>query len=114
MTYFLEFIFKASVDYFLCYQDLEIITQNFQNNGITWTKNELTYFKKIILSYKGKFTYLDFLKFSKTSMSKQGALKILNKFVSYGLLSSTDSQSKTKLFDIRMDCLAYLMSNFDK
>ncbi len=112
LTYFLEYIFKTSIDYFLCYKNLEIITQSLQDEGTTWTESELAYFKKILLSYKGKFTYRDFLKFSKSEMSKQGALKILNKFVSYGLLISEESQSKVKLFDVKKDCLAYWMSNF--
>lgn len=112
LTYFFEFIYKTSIDYFLCYKDMEIITQNLKNKGITWTENEFAYFKKILLSYKGKFTYLDFLKFSKADISKQGALKILNKFVSYDLLFSSESQSKSKLFDVNKECLAYLISNF--
>ncbi len=112
LTYFLEYIFKTSIDYFLCYRDLEIITQSLQDKGITWTESELAYFKKILLSYKGKFTYRDFLKFTKSEMSKQGALKTLNKFASYGLLISKESQSKVKLFDVKKDCLAYWMSNF--
>ena len=112
LTYFLEFIFRTSIDYFLCCEDLEIITQSLKDQGNTWTENDLAYFKKILLSYKGKFTYLDFLRFSKADMSKQGALKILNKFISYGLLSAETSQSKTKLFDVNKECLAYWMSNF--
>ncbi len=114
MTYFLEFIFKTTVDYLLCYKDLETITQSLQNKGIAWTENEAAYFKKILLSYKGKFTYQDFLRASKADMSKQGALKILNKFVSYGLLSSSQSQSKAKLFDVETECLPFLPSNFRK
>ena len=112
ITYFLEYIYKTSIDYFLCYQDLEAITQNLQDKGITWSETELVYFKKIILAYKGKFTYKEFLQFSKTEMSKQGALKILNKFVSYGLLSSEESRSKTKLFDVEKRRLPYFPSNF--
>lgn len=111
LTYFLKFIFQTSIDYFLCYKNLEGITQRLQDQGITWTENEMSYFKKILLSYKGKFTYFDFLRFSKTEMSKQGALKTLNKLVSYGLLSSSESKSKAKLFDVRTDCLDYLMDN---
>ena len=112
LTYFLEFVFKTSVDYSLCHKNLENITQSLQNEGITWSENELAYFKKILLSYKGKFTYSDFLKFTKSEMSKQGALKILNKFVSYGLLSASESQSKAKLFDVEKNRLLYWMSNF--
>ncbi len=111
LTYFLEYIYATSIDYCLCYKNLEIISQNLQNKGITWTESEFAYFKKILLSYKGKFTYRDFLKFTKSEMSKQAALKVLNKYVSYGLLSSEESQSKTKLFDLKKDCLTYLTSN---
>ena len=112
LTYFLEFVFKTSIDYFLCYKNLETITQSLKDAGITWTESEFAYFKKILLSYKGKFTYSDFLAFSKAEMSKQGALKILNRFVSYGLLSTDSSRSKAKLFDVEKDRLPYWMSNF--
>lgn len=108
----MEFIFKTTVDYLLCYKDLQAITQGLQDEGVTWAENEAVYFKKILLSYKGKFTYPDFLKASKTEMSKQGAFKILNKFVSYGLLAFSESQSKTKLFDVNIERLPFLPSNF--
>ena len=108
----MEFIFKTTVDYLLCYKDLQAITQGLQDEGVTRAENEAVYFKKILLSYKGKFTYPDFLKASKTEISKQGAFKILNKFVSYGLLAFSESQSKTKLFDVNIERLPFLPSNF--
>lgn len=111
MTYFLLFNAKAETDYLLCYKNLEIITQRLQNEGVTWTESDLSYFKKILLSYKGKFTYADFAKMARADISKQGALKILNRFVSYGLLKAAESNSKAKLFDLSPDCLAYAPEN---
>ena len=56
--------------------------------------------KKILISYGGAFTYADFLKMAQVEMTKQGALKILNKLVDYGFLREVTSKSKVKLFDI--------------
>lgn len=114
LTYFMNYIYEVSVDYSLAYKNIEDITQSLKDKGIVWTETEKSYFKKILISYKGKFTYLDFAKFAKLDISKQGALKILNKFVSYGLLTSAESKSKTKLFDINRKCLSFVTKNLMK
>ncbi len=114
LTYFLNYIHEISVDYSLAYKNIEDITQALKDKGIVWTETEKSYFKKILISYKGKFTYLDFTKFAKLDISKQGALKILNKFASYELLTSTESKSKTKLFDINCKCLSFVTKNLMK
>ena len=90
----MEFIFKTTVDYLLCYKDLQAITQGLQDEGVTWVEKEAVYFKKILLSYKDKFTYSDFLKASKTEMSKQGAFKILNKLFLIDCLLSANPNLK--------------------
>ncbi len=47
-----------------------------------------------------------------TTTSKQGALKTLNRFVSYGVLKEIDSASKVKLFDVSRSNILYALKNF--
>lgn len=47
-----------------------------------------------------------------TTTSKQGALKTLNRFVSYGVLKEIDSTSKVKLFDVNRNNILYALKNF--
>ena len=114
LTYFLIYLLNISIDYFMCYQNLKIIEQRCKNKGNELTSTELNYIKKIIISYCGTFAYSDFLKMVNISMSKQGALKILNKFIDYGVLVEVKSKSKTKLFDINRKNITYLLKNMIK
>ena len=112
ITYFLKYLFNVSNDYVLCYQNLSYMEKALKNKAITLTDTELNYMKRILISYEGIFSYLDFLKMARVEMSKQGALKTLNKFVQYGLLIESESQSKIKLFDINKNIIQYLFKNF--
>lgn len=47
-----------------------------------------------------------------TATSKQGALKILNRFVAYGVLKEIDYTSKVKLFDVSRNNILYALKNF--
>ena len=89
-----------SCDYILCYQNLEYIEQQLKNKGEMLTETDSNYLKTIMVTYNGKFTYLDFLNNCKIEMTKQGALKLLNKYVSYGILQEVETPSKSKLFDL--------------
>jgi Fic family protein len=111
LTYFLIYIYRVSLDYFYCYKNIENAEAALQNKNITLSSTQKNYLKRILISYKGKFTFKDFEKFTMTNMSKVGALKILNAFEDYGLLSSSLSNSKKKLFDIDASWLTYKMSN---
>jgi Fic family protein len=111
LTYFLIYIYQVSLDYFYCYKNIESIETTLQNKDITLTSTQENYLKRILISYKGKFSFKDFEKFTMTNMSKVGALKILNAFESYGVLKSSLSNSKQKLFDIDVSWLPYKMSN---
>lgn len=112
LTYFLKYLLSVSVDYIICYQNLKHLEQVAKNTGNVLTQTELNYIKKILISYNGVFTYIDFLKMINVSMSKQGALKQLNKFVIYGVLKEVESTSKTKLFDINRINIPYSFKNF--
>ena len=66
---------KISIDYLLCYQNLKNIKQKVKNNGSVLIITELNYIKKNLISYKGEFNYLDFLKIINVDMSKQEVFK---------------------------------------
>ena len=100
LTYFLKYILNISIGYLLCYENIEYIGNHIKNKGFTLTETESSYIKKILVSAKGSFTYQDFITYCNITISKQGALKILNKFVKYDVLKEVKSKSKTKLFCI--------------
>lgn len=112
LTYFLKYLLNISIDYALCYQNIEYIEQTVKNKGDSLTSTELNYVKKILIAYKGIFNYSDFLKMVNVEMSKQGALKILNKFIDYGILKEVSSSSKTKLFDLNKFNFPFALKNF--
>ena len=113
LTYFCKYLLNISLDYFICYQNLSAIEKELKNtNCNVLTETELSYLKKILICYEGKFSYIDFLKMANVEMSKQGALKILNKFVSYNILVVSSGKSKIKLFDINKDKVPYALKNF--
>ena len=107
LTYFLHYLFKTTIDYILSYQDLELIDQYAKNQGTVLTETELNYIKRVLVTYKGKFTYQNFIKNCQIEITKQGAFKILNKFVSVGILNTTETKSKAKLFDINKEIVKY-------
>lgn len=112
LTYFLKYILNLSIDYVLCYQNLQHFEQIAKNQGNILTETELNYLKRIMIAYTGVFTYADFLKMANVTMSKQGALKQLNKFINCGFLKEVPSSSKTKLFDLNMASIPYVLRNF--
>lgn len=111
LTYFLIYIFKTAISYILSYKDLEIVDQYVKNQGNVLTETELNYVKKILVTYKGKFSYQDFIKNCQIEISKQGAFKILNKFVDLKILLVVDTPSKVKLFDINNKVIKYTKSS---
>lgn len=112
LTYFLLYIYRVSISYFLCYKNIEIIENDLKNKDIILSSADKNYIKKILISNNGKFAYKDFMSMCHVEMSKQGALKLLNKFVEYGILKSNDTKSKVKLFEINEDMITYKMSSF--
>lgn len=100
LSYFLLYIFNTTIKYILCYHSLDSINKECKSRGVLLTSLDLHYIKRIILSYEGAFTYLDFMKFANIEISKQGALKILNKLVHFGVLKQKPSPSKIKMFEI--------------
>ena len=111
ITYFLIYLSEISIDYYNCYKNLEEIDQRLKNKCIVLTEAERSYFKKILVSNRGKFTYRDFANWIKLSASKQGIFKILDTLEGYGLLKSAQS-GNNKLFYVNDEMITYRMSNY--
>ena len=108
LTYFLLYIYKVSISYFLTYKNIEEAEQTLLNKGIILTVAEKAHLKKIMISNNGKFTHKDFTKWVDVDMSKQGALKILNKLCDYDLLiSSIPEKSNIKIFEVNPKIIKY-------
>ena len=107
LTYFLKYIFNVSIGYWLCYENVEYIEKHIKNKGFSLTETESNYIKRILISSEGNFTYHDFIKYCNIDISKQGAFKILNKFVSLGILKEIKSASKSKIFGINEKIILY-------
>ena len=107
LTYFLLYIYKVSISYFLTYKNIEEIEQNLKNKSIVLTNTDKAYIKKILISNRGKFTHEDFTKWVDVNMSKQGAFKFLNAYCDYGILNSSISTSNKKLFEVNPSMIKY-------
>ncbi len=107
LSYFLLYIYEISITYFLTYKNIEEIENVLKEKDVSLSMLEKNYLKKILISQKGKFDHEDFTKWININMSKQGSLKILNSFEKYGILESSISSSKKKLFKIKQNILKY-------
>ena len=112
LTYFLKYLVNIANDYIICYQNLENIEKELKHKGYVLTDTELNYIKRVLVSYDGAFNYSDFLKMVNIDISKQGALKTLNRFVNYGILIEVESKSKSKMFDINKNIIQYSLKSF--
>lgn len=108
MTYFLIYIMNTSIRYSLLYKNLNYISDEMLKKGITLTNYEKAYIKKILLgAEEGYFDYKKFLTIANIDISKQAALKALNKLVEYGILSSMINDKKVKLFKLNNEFVKY-------
>lgn len=106
VTYFVDYMLDKIILYVNTELLLREIIQALQNNLEVLTETEKSYIKIIYLSglCNGKFGYKDFnskLKISDEEKTKQGIFKILNNFVSKGVLNEyTAKDNKTKLYEV--------------
>ena len=110
LTYFLLYIYDVSIKYFLIYKNIEHIEQLLKSKSIVLSDTDKVYVKKILISSSTKFTYEDFIKWINASISKQGAFKILNQFVEFGILKSEINSSNKKLFEVNEKLIKYKMN----
>jgi len=92
--------------YFLTYKNIENIDMILKNKGIVITNADKDYIKRILVSAKGPFQYTDFTSWNHIQITKQGALKILNRFVEYGVLQEAETTSNKKLFIVNKEMIA--------
>ena len=101
LTYFLQYILRVSVEYALCYRKMNLYREKLSLSGEYLTPAEFGYMKKIIISFGDRyFTWKDFVACNGTDMTKQGALKTLNRLEAQQLISSGFNRKKEKIFRI--------------
>lgn len=112
ISYFLIYVMNTAINYSLTYRNLEYISVELMKKGITLSSLEKVYIKKLILKAKtDSFDYKRFLKYANVDISKQAALKALNKLEEYGILSSFINDKKVKLFNIKDKMIKYKISS---
>lgn len=114
LTYFLIYILNTSIRYSLIYMNLNHIANILLEKGIKLTHIETVYVKKIMLGTDGYFDYKKFLSMANVEITKQAALKALNKLVEYGILSSKINDNKVKLFQLNDSFIKYTTAKFNK
>ncbi len=107
ITYFLLYIFDVSILYFLTYKNIENIETVLKGKGVVVSNTDKDYIKRILVSAKGPFSYTNFTSWNRIQISKQGAFKILNRFVEYGILKEVETTSNKKLFEVNKEMIAY-------
>lgn len=110
ITYLIAYLLKESIDYYVCYKNIEEIDQRLKQIGVVLAEAEKSYFKKILISNNGKFMYKDFAKWIKASIGDQALLQILNELEGYGLLKSVQSKNN-KFFYVNEDMISYRLGN---
>ncbi len=99
MTYFLKYILKTSVRYGLCYLKIKEIGAMLADRGERLTQTEEAYYKKILLASRHRhFSWKDFCEYINADISKQGALKVLNRLEELELLGSAKNSRGEKQF----------------
>lgn len=108
LTYFLGYIFETAIKYSFVYKNLEEIRKHLLTTGDTLSSAEWVYLKKIIIkSPEGYFNHKMFLSYIGSQMTKQGALKILNKFAEYRILEKAKNKKNETIFKLLPDRLTY-------
>ena len=108
LSYFLIYLFKLLNSYSLIQKNVEAIKNDVESNGESISDSELHYLKKIIVNKNiGWFNCKKFIELETLDITKQGALKILNKFVDYHFLNTKMNSKNEKIFCLNEDILKY-------
>lgn len=101
LTYFLIYIMETSVRYGLTYIKLNAIRESLARDGERLTMTEMAYVKKLLMKASGRyFGWHDFVEIVGAKMSKQAALKYLNKWSILGIMESKLNSRKEKVFKL--------------
>ncbi len=108
LTYFLTYMYKLSNIYYTTYRNINEIKKKLALFGEALSNTEIYYLKRIIIKRnQGWFNYKGFISFCNLDISKQGALKILNRFLSQGILISKINSKNEKVFKINDDFIEF-------
>ena len=108
LTYFLGYILETSIKYGFVYKNLEEMKKMLSKTGDTLTSTEWVYVKKILVNNpEDYFNYKMFLTYIHATMTRQGALKILNNLHSYGILEKTTNRKGDIIFRFNQEFITY-------
>lgn len=108
LTYFITYLFDLINTYSIVSKNIDEIKNEIEKEGESISANELHYLKRIIINKNVKwFNYKKFIEFEGLDITKQGALKILNKFEKRGFLLSKINSKNEKIFILDESILKY-------
>lgn len=108
LTYFITYLINLVNKYSIVSKNINEIKTEIENEGESISINELHYLKRIIINKNIKwFNYKKFIEFEDLDITKQGALKILNKFEKKGFLLSKINSKNEKIFMLDESILRY-------
>lgn len=108
LTYFITYLLDLINNYSVIQKNLDEIKNDIESKGESISLGELHYLKRIIINKNIKwFNYKKFIEFESLDITKQGALKILNKFESRGFLKSKINSNKEKVFILNDEIINY-------
>lgn len=114
LTYFLGYIMESSIKFCLIYKNLEKIKKFLSKKGDFFSQTEMNYIKKILIhSENGYFNYKMFLEYINGKMTKQGAHKLLEKFVEYGILLKKQNKKGENIYKLNEKLVVYKYTNKD-
>lgn len=108
LTYFLGYILETSIKFSFVYKNIEEMRKILSKTGDALTPAEWVYVKKILVHNPDNyFNYKLFLTYISATMSRQGALKILNNLNSYGILEKTKNKKGDTIFKLNQEFITY-------
>ena len=108
LTYFLGYILETAIQYSFVYKNLEEIRKELSKTGDSLSSTEWVYIKKILIhNTDNYFNYREFLGYINATMTRQGALKILNNLTEYGILEKTQNRKGDTIYRLHPDCITY-------
>lgn len=112
LTYFITYLVDLINNYSVISKNIDEIRNEIESEGESISVNELHYLKRIIINKRiGWFNFKKFIEFEGLDITKQGALKILNKFEKRGFLISKINSKNEKIFLLDEKILKYVLVN---
>lgn len=110
LTYFITYLIRLINSYSLVAKNIDAIKSEIESDGESISINDLHYLKRIIINKNVKwFNFKKFIEFERLDITKQGALKILNKFEERRFLVSKINSKNEKVFMLNDAILKYEM-----